>query len=264
MLSGEGLWVRYGHRGPWVLRDVDVDVRPGEVVGLWGASGRGKSTLATTLAGLRTPDRGTVQVDGRPFPTAPREGPRPVQLVLQHAERAMNPRWRIRDVLAEARRAGDGEVDPADPADPAHGLVDVVWLDRRPHELSGGELQRVNLARALLARPAYVLADEISSSLDALTQALLWQRLLGEVRERGLGVLAVTHDPALLDRVADRTVVLPDRAAVDGEDGLDDGDDGGRVPRARLRPAPESRPLLPPGPGHRRIANRFTIGSRSQ
>lgn len=205
MLSGRGLWVRHGRRGDWVLRDVDVDVAPGEVVGLWGPSGVGKSTLATVLAGLLAPQRGEVTVDGGPV--TPAAGPRPVQLVLQHAERAVNPRWRIRDVLAEAEPtvvAGHDEDE----------LVPAGWLDRRPHELSGGELQRVNLCRALLARPSYVLADEISASLDPITQALLWRRLTTQVREDGLGVLAISHDRHLLDRVADRVVTLAGADAV--------------------------------------------------
>lgn len=203
-LEGRGLWLRYGRDEPWVLRDVAVTVRPGRVVGLWGPSGSGKSTLAAVLAGLRRPARGTVTVDGQLL--AGVRGPRPVQLVLQRPELAMNPRWKIRQVLAEA--------DPEGPelASGPDGLVEPDWLDRYPHEISGGELQRVNLARALLVRPRYLLADEMSSSLDALTQARLWHRVLDEVRSRGTGVLAVSHDRALLERVGDVVVEVADLA----------------------------------------------------
>ncbi|WP_114423052.1 ABC transporter ATP-binding protein [Nocardioides houyundeii] len=205
MLSGEGLWARHGRTHPWVLEDVTISVAPGEVVGLWGASGRGKTTLAMVLAGFRAPNRGRVVLDG--VPLRPTRGPRPVQLLLQHPERAMNPRWRVRDILAEAC---PGAPDAASETD---GLVDRAWLDRRPHEISGGELQRVNLARALAADPAYLLADEVSSSLDAITQALLWRRLADRVHTHGVGVLAISHDQNLLARVADRVVALEDAAA---------------------------------------------------
>lgn len=194
MLSVADVSFRYHSRAPWVLADVTLDVAPGEVVGVWGPSGCGKSTLGAIAAGVLSPAGGRVEVEGRALTSV--TGPRPVQLVLQHAERAMNPRWRVRDLLAEA---GDPySVDPE--------LVARNWYDRFPHEISGGELQRVNLERALLVRPAYLVADEISSSLDPITQAVLWLRVLGEVRARDLGVLAISHDRALLDRVADRVV----------------------------------------------------------
>lgn len=199
MLIGDDLWARHG-RGPWVLSGQHVEVAPGEVVGLYGPSGCGKSTLAAALSGVRPPQRGRVEVDGRPLESY--AGARPVQLVLQHPERAMNPRWTIRRVLDEA--GDDGMRAALSEGD----LVQESWLDRFPHELSGGELQRVNLARALAVRPKYLLADEISASLDAITQALLWTHLRTHVVERGMGVLAVSHDRALLEQVADRVVEL--------------------------------------------------------
>lgn len=210
MLVADDVAYRYARHSPWVLHGHSLRVHPGQVLGLQGPSGSGKSTLAAVVAGLRTPASGTVTVDGRPL--ASYAGPRPVQLVLQHPERAMNPRWRIRDVLAEAlpgRRKEAAEQAAARVEaewDAQHGLVSPAWLDRFPHEISGGELQRVNLARALLAGPRYLVADEISASLDAITQTVLWHRLDHEVAETGLGVIAVSHDHALLERVTDEVV----------------------------------------------------------
>ncbi|MGW5049547.1 ABC transporter ATP-binding protein [Actinokineospora sp. NPDC004072] len=183
MLRARDLRFRYGRRLPWIVDGAGVDIAPGEVVGLHGPSGAGKSTFGRLLAGLLRPESGRVEAD------------RPVQLALQHADRAMDPRWTIREVLAEASPAA---------ADPE--LVAPAWLDRYPHELSGGELQRVNLARALLARPGYLVADEISTSLDALTQARVWRLLLARARAEGIGLLVISHDLPLLGAVADRTL----------------------------------------------------------
>jgi peptide/nickel transport system ATP-binding protein len=198
MLSADGVWFRYGRDRPWVLAGVDLGIQDGEVVGLCGPSGGGKSTLGRVLAGHLRPERGRVTVDGA-TPRAHR-APHPVQLVLQQPERAMDPRWTVRQVLA-ATGAGDAAIAGLD-----ERLVLPAWLDRYPHEISGGELQRVNLARALLARPRFVVADEISASLDAVTQARIWTLLLEHCREAGIGVLAIAHDRPLLETVAGRVL----------------------------------------------------------
>jgi peptide/nickel transport system ATP-binding protein len=205
MLQAHDVWFRYGSRRPWVLAGMDLGVAPGEVVGLCGPSGGGKSTAGRVLSGLLRPVRGRVTVDGAT--PGPRRAPHPVQLVLQHPERAMDPRWTLRQVLA-ATGAGAQELAALDPE-----LVAPGWLDRYPHEISGGELQRVNLARALLARPRYLVADELTASLDALTQARIWHLLLERCRAASIGVLAIAHDRPLLEAVADRTVAWERPAA---------------------------------------------------
>nr|NLD40830.1 ATP-binding cassette domain-containing protein [Actinomycetales bacterium] len=186
------MWLSYG--ADWVLRGASLQVEVGEVVGLWGPSGCGKSSLARVLTGRLAPQRGEVAAppnDGRA---------RSAQLVLQHSELAMNPRWKIEQVLAEA----SADVAPVIDS----GLVNDSWLSAFPHELSGGELQRVNLARALLAQPRFVVADEITASLDALTQVQIWQLLLEGARAGRYGVLAISHDGPLLEHIADRVVAM--------------------------------------------------------
>ena len=84
--------------------------------------------------------------------------------------------------------------------------IKTEWLRRYPHELSGGELQRFCIARALAANPRYLIADEISTMLDAVTQAQLWEFLRSEVERRGLGLVFVSHNPALVERIATRVV----------------------------------------------------------
>lgn len=203
MLTAHDLWFRYRPGLPWVLRGIDVMIEPGQVVGLAGPSGCGKSTLGRVLAGFARPQRGRVLVDGTAPGGAP--GPHPVQYVSQHPERGMDPRWKVSEILAESG-ADRGRIAALDGA-----LVKVDWLTRFPHELSGGELQRVNLARALLAEPRYLVADEISASLDAITQARTWRLLLDRVRDRGVGVLAISHDAGLLGVVADRVIDMSTR-----------------------------------------------------
>jgi peptide/nickel transport system ATP-binding protein len=221
VLEAEGIWFRYGRRAPWVLADVDLAVAPGEVVGLRGPSGQGKTTLARLLTGYLTPQRGTVRSDGDPLAARGRRGP--AQLVFQHPELAVDPRWRLRDILGEA-----GTPDPA--------LLEALsiasgWLDRFPNELSGGELQRVAVARALTAGPCYLVADEVSAMLDPITQAQIWHVLLARARTTGLGILAISHDDALLGAVADRVVALGEEEVEAEEVGAASGSACGRPSR---------------------------------
>lgn len=231
MLRADEVSSRYHDRGPWVLERICFAAEPGQVTAIRGPSGRGKTTLARLLAGYLRPQHGTVTLDGRPLPAA---GVSPVQLVMQHPELALDPRWRLGRSLAEAGATEAGSPDPA-----LHDelSIDPAWLTRYPAELSGGELQRLALARALRARPRFVVADEISVMLDAITQAQLWHALLRRVREEGLGVVAISHDDELLAAVADR---------------IHDLDEPTAPPRVPVRVAPSGPGALPPPSDYRR------------
>ena len=192
-LEGKGLGFRY-HSDVWLFRNVDVTINPGEVIGLFGPSGCGKTTLGRILAGFEVPKEGAVTVDGRPVTEW--EGYHPVQMVFQHPERSVNPRWRIRKTLYEGWEPDGVFLERLG--------IEGDWLDRWPNELSGGQLQRICIARALGHKTRYLIADEITTMLDSITQAQIWHALLDVVRERKLGMLVISHDGPLLRRICDR------------------------------------------------------------
>jgi peptide/nickel transport system ATP-binding protein len=167
------------------------------VVGLQAPSGAGKTTFAKILAGYLAPSTGQVLADDVPLPV---QGCNPVQLVFQHPELTINPYFRIDKALAEA---GEGASRMAE-----HLGVKRSWLSRFPHELSGGELQRIALARALGAKPRYLITDEPTAMLDAITQAEIWRLLLDIVEEQRIGLLVIGHDVPLMERVCKRLIRL--------------------------------------------------------
>lgn len=160
-------------------------------------------------------------------------GPRPVQLIWQHPEQAFDPLLRLGRSLAEgvpsraAARAGGssgaGSLGAAAHSAAARleavrdtGLLErfgirEAWLDRFPHELSGGELMRFCIVRALIAKPRYLVCDEMTAMLDAVTQAEIWHEVLSIAGERDMGLVLVSHSPALVERLATRTFGLGER-----------------------------------------------------
>ena len=192
-LEAKNVSFRYSRKEPWVLQNCSLRVERGERLALFAPSGFGKTTLARLLAGYLPPTEGEVLLDGAPLPKA---GVCPVQLIFQHPEKAINPRWRLRRVLEEAGILREDILD-------AFG-IERPWLDRFPRELSGGELQRFCVARALMSGADYLICDEISTMLDVITQAQIWNVILDEAARRNMGLIAVTHNRHLAQRIADR------------------------------------------------------------
>lgn len=196
-LEAKDIFFRYDRRQPWVLENVNLSVESGERLALFAPSGYGKTTLAMLLAGYLTPTRGKVLLEGSPLP---RHGVCPVQLIYQHPEKAINPRWKLKKVLEES---GELRGDVLD----AFG-IERAWLDRFPRELSGGELQRFCVARALMSGAEFLICDEISTMLDVITQAQIWNVVLDEAERRNMGLIAVTHNRYLADKIATRVYDL--------------------------------------------------------
>ena len=215
-LQAKGVCFSYGNQP--VLKDFDLMVKPGERVALRAPSGTGKTTLCRVLAGYLKPEAGEVLVDGAPLP---RRGASPVQLIAQHPERMMDPAITVRQSLFDAAIAPEdahalaswetsgGESESSVPQLLGALGVQREWLERFPSELSGGELQRCCIARALMARPRYLICDEISTMLDASTQASLWHFLIEYAQENAIGMVLVTHSDALLGHIATRIAELP-------------------------------------------------------
>lgn len=222
-----------------VLDGVDLAIRAGETVALLGRSGAGKSTLARCLVGLERPDAGTIAVDGVPYDPRKRRARRLVQMVWQDSYPSLSPYRTIRHSLREPLDAFGAGPEAARDAR-ARELLHAVGLgpdvlDRRPHQLSGGECQRVVIARALAADPRVLILDEPLSALDAPAQAEIVPVLQAASHAAAGAVLFISHDLTAVRRLATRVAVL----------------DGGKVveekPTAEFFAAPEnpaSRALL--------------------
>ena len=175
-----------------ILKDISLSLNSNQIIGLIGDSGSGKSTLCKIMAGYITNYTGEVTLDGQEIPENDFD---PVQLIFQHPEKTMNPKWKMEKVLRESWI-------PTQELKDTFGLKDN-WLNRWPSELSGGELQRFSILRALNPKTKFIIADEISTMLDAVTQVQIWEALISHCKANNIGILAVSHDKELLEVVCD-------------------------------------------------------------
>ncbi len=198
-LKAEHVTFGYGNRRK-VLENVDFWVEEGEVAGLTAPSGYGKSTLGKILAGYLEPEQGEVYVEDQGKRLPPHKGYHPVQMIFQHPEKAVNPKWKMAKVLSENGRP------PAEMLQAAG--IKEEWLDRWPGELSGGELQRFCVVRALNEQTKFLIADEMTTMLDAITQAQIWKLVLSYAQEHKMGVVIISHEKELIERLCTRVVDL--------------------------------------------------------
>ncbi|MEP6980629.1 MAG: ABC transporter ATP-binding protein [Nakamurella sp.] len=209
--------VTYEQRGRSVraVAGVDLTVERGEIVGLVGESGCGKSTLAKAAVGLVPTSGGSVRFDGTPVvPLGRRSRPvalRRMQMVFQDPYSSLNPRRRVGDQIEDgltlaAGFRGDRRARIAELLDRVQLPTDAAR--RYPHEFSGGQRQRLAIARALAAEPSLVVADEAISALDASAQAAVANLLVTLTRELDMGLLFISHDLAIVRQVADEIAVM--------------------------------------------------------
>lgn len=199
-----------------ILRDINVEVERGDVVGVIGESGCGKSTLARVMAGLLPSARGEIVLDGKTLEPAlkdrDRDELRKVQFVFQMADTALNPRQYISDILGRPVEFYLG-LKGDDKRRRVAELLDMVELpaafaDRYPMELSGGQKQRINLARALAGNPEVLLCDEVTSALDSIVGANVIKLLTNLRNKTGVSFVFISHDLSTVGSFADKIVVL--------------------------------------------------------
>ncbi|MBS4969783.1 MAG: ATP-binding cassette domain-containing protein [Lachnospiraceae bacterium] len=207
----------FGHTKQQILFDVSVEVKKGTCLGILGESGSGKSTMGRVLCGLLKPDSGNVLINDVPV-YASKSGRRELQnklsIVFQDYTTSANPRFRVRDILKEGLYVRQRkEQIRLDQEKEINRLLELVGLspdfaERFPHELSGGQLQRVCIARAIACNPEIILFDEAISSLDAHTQVQIMDLLLELKEKLSLTYIFITHDLTSITYLCDDVLFL--------------------------------------------------------
>jgi oligopeptide/dipeptide ABC transporter ATP-binding protein len=195
---------------------VDLAIAPGEVVGIVGESGCGKSTVARMLAGISNPTGGEVLWQGTPesamTPEQKRDFALQVQMIFQDPFASLNPRMRVLDIIGEAP-VKHGIIKPSQTRDYVTGLMEKVGLsgayaDRFPHQFSGGQRQRIGIARALAVRPQLIICDEAVAALDVSIQAQVLNLFMDLRDELGLTYLFISHNLGVVEHISDRVVIM--------------------------------------------------------
>ena len=207
----------FGTTRKQVLFDISIDIPKGTCLGILGESGSGKSTLGRVMCGLLKPDKGNVYLEGEPV-YGSKKGKKNLQnklsIVFQDYTTSANPRFRVKDIIGEGISVHERKTkEKVDRISETKKLLKLVglneeYIDRFPHELSGGQLQRVCIARAVACNPDIILFDEAISSLDAHTQVQVMD-ILKELKEKlNLTYIFITHDLTSVTYICDDVMFL--------------------------------------------------------
>lgn len=197
--------------------NVSLEIARGETLGLVGESGSGKSTLARAIMGLNKPRNGSIMFEGEDLATLSarqrRRYSRRIQMIFQDPYRSLNPRLTVEQLIAEVWEVHPDLLPPKQRAARTMELLESVGLGeqhlkRFPHELSGGQCQRIAIARALAMDPSVIVCDEAVSALDVSVQAQILNLLARLQREKGLTYLFISHDLSVVQHVSDRVAVM--------------------------------------------------------
>lgn len=196
MLEVKNVSFSYGKKE--VLKDISLTLAPGELLIITAPSGYGKSTLGKLIGGYLKPSKGEVIVDGKNI--LDYKGYLPVQMAFQHPEKSVNRRWKIEKILNEGWNVNRDVVDK-------FGIKDY-WLEKFPQELSGGELQRICLARIMSRETKYLVLDEITTMVDAITQVQLFEVLEHFRLKHNMGMILISHNYKLIERLDGKVLDL--------------------------------------------------------
>ena len=222
VLRVEGITARYKGTSFDVLKNINVELHPGQTLAVVGESGSGKSTLARVITGLLPPSAGKITFDGRVLtpdqPSRPLEDLRELQMIYQMADTAMNPRQTVGTIIGRPLEFYFG-LKGAEKQKRIQELLDEIELgtgfqDRYPAELSGGQKQRVCIARALAAKPKLIICDEVTSALDPLVADGILKLLLRLQKSDDVAYLFITHDLATVRAISDSIAVMYQGAVV--------------------------------------------------
>jgi ABC-type dipeptide/oligopeptide/nickel transport system ATPase subunit len=225
LVEVRGMHFRYGkardHTSPWTLTDLSLEIKADSTLGIVGESGSGKSTLIRVLSGLLHHQQGQVVFDGRDLTDwltkSSKDLRRRNQIVFQSPRRSLDPRMNIGRSLSQPVRSLEGrKPTPQELTEwlARVGLSNEV-LPRFPHQLSGGQLQRVGIARALSVGPDVLYADEPVSALDVSVQAQVLNLLMDVRAQLGLTLVMVSHDLGVVSRLCEEVIVLKDGVVVE-------------------------------------------------
>jgi peptide/nickel transport system ATP-binding protein len=216
ILSVSNVTAAYGNGAYKVLKNVSVDIHPGQTLAVVGESGSGKSTLARAITGLLPPMEGEIIFDGRKLPRRlgdrSKEDLRQLQMIYQMADVAMNPRHTVGTIIGRPLTFYFGLKGAAREKRVIELLEEIEmgkgFIDRYPAELSGGQKQRVCIARALAAKPKMIICDEVTSALDPLVANGILKLLLNLQKHEHVAYLFITHDIATVRSIADSIAVM--------------------------------------------------------